>query len=63
MIKCKEIEKKTCILCGNDAINDGIIIKKKSFCKSCVLEITEMNVDDEKYDYVKEKIKATLFIK
>lgn len=63
MIKCKEIEKKTCVLCGNDTINDGIMIMKNTFCKSCVLEITQINVNDDKYDQIKEKIKTVLFTK
>lgn len=63
MINCKEIEKKTCVLCGNNSINDGIIIMKKFFCENCVSEITQIDVNDEKYEIIKARLKSVLFVK
>lgn len=64
MINNKEIinkDKKYCRICGKAYENDGIIFNKSSICKSCVDEITLIDCNDLKYEYMKDKIKSILF--
>lgn len=51
-------EEKNCKICGEHYNNDGIIVMKNFICQKCVQDIVCMEVNDERYEVIKEKVKS-----
>lgn len=52
--------EKCCIICGEECDNDNINIMGYFICKECVKEINSTNVNEDKYDVLKNKISETI---
>lgn len=50
------MEKNICTFC-NERVTECIPLLKGYICEDCLRKITEMGIDDEDYDNVKDKIK------
>lgn len=61
MLKPKNIVKnKKCLLCENAVEGTGITIMGNFICESCITEINKVDVNDERYDEIKNKLKGIL---
>ena len=60
-MKYKEIIKnKSCLICGTENSSRGITIMSNYICNDCIEDITVLNVKDENYEVVKNKLKGIL---
>ena len=60
-MKYKDIVKnRSCLICGCDDSLQGITIMNNYICNDCIEGITFLNVRDEKYEEVKNKLKGIL---
>lgn len=52
--------KKVCTICGNENKNKGIEIMGSFICEECVQMINLVDVNDIKYEIIKNKIKKSI---
>lgn len=52
--------KNYCIICEKDYCQSGIQIMNNFICEKCVQEMTMISSDNERYDYIKNKIKKAI---
>lgn len=52
--------KKCCIICGGKCESISTNIMGYLICKECIKEINSANVNDNKYDFLKDKISETI---
>jgi len=50
-------QKKICVMCGHKE-KDGIMVQQGFICDDCANEIVHTEVEDEKYAFFIEKMKA-----
>ncbi len=60
-MKYKDIIKnKSCLICKSEDSSRGITIMNNYICDNCIEDITMLNVRDEKYEVVRNKLKGIL---